>query len=832
SIHTSHFFFLFGTGHSGQEQSDNSEIYDQKTTDKSTNTSAAGNPSNPVSAAHGPRRERIGMCVSLTNVYASKGKSFIQSSQKHGLGDGPESSSTKKTASNGPLWSLYTEKQALEQLTTSEAEISIFQELLSNTRDMGRNASVDFEVPQSVPEDVKESMVSGPPPNPEDGASVGKKTEFRTSLLPAVRRPSTTPKEAIVLITTEAQVLRAPSPVQSEEASSLGLQDICSKTENVPTVCKEKTENGPTVCKEEPPGSVLQACTVSISTVTSTTEEGGISTEKPETAKVSPDSKSTPEKESGSEKQLAAGPSFQCLKKPKDEQNVFQESENVVVGLNSVEQQLALGYSSQFLREPEAEKGSPQSESNDDTGSSSKEVSPGPSSQSLGKQGVVSSESESSDVEQLAPPAPSQAILKPEDKDVSPGSNGYVKKHNGAEDWKSSEEGLPLRCPNQALEKPEDQQEVPSVPENAWEVQMPSKHPVQSIVRPIVQPHVSSSSVSICLGQHGSEGPVTSGHLFQPWVHPKFVQPVPADEESAVEWGSLTQPLIHGMISEYPMNPKAEQKSSSGAVTTSMEEISMEMLPPRYSQPLARPIVEEEASEYPESTSAEPRIYMALGHPSRSFQQWVSPQVEHQVVSSPERPAVEEGGLFADQLPPGHLPQPLMNCIVQQSMTGSEGAAAEVTSAEPRYSKYSLPSPQVQPIYSESTAVEQGIFVEQPPLGCHCQPLVKPQFQPQMSLESASTSAPWPNAGELVPVRHTCRMWMSPECKQQGSVGPQSIEADWGISKESVSPRDPGQPWLRPTFEQVSAGPETTPEWSFSVDPPLPRMPSQHVQRS
>ncbi|EHB12821.1 hypothetical protein GW7_07391 [Heterocephalus glaber] len=818
-----------GAGHFGQEQSNNTEIYDQKTMDKSTNTNAAGNLSNPVSAAHGRRCKRVGTCVSITNQYGTKGRSFTQSSQSHGLGDRPESPSTDKTARDGLSWHPPSEKQALEQLTTSQAEITISQELLSDKSDMRRrNASVDFEAKkalasQSIPEDTKESMVSGPPPNHEDGASLAKMTESRTSLLPVVRRPSTTPKKAIFLVTTEAQVLRDPSPIQSEEeeASSLGLQNVYSKTENVPTVSKEK-----------PPGNVLQDCTVSISNMTSTTEEGGMSMEKLETAKVSPDSKSVSEKGNDSEKQLATGHAFQSFKKPKDEQKVFEESEILVVELNSVEQQLALGYSSQFLRKPEPEKGSPKSESTADRESIPKEAGPGHSSQSLGKHRIVFSESESFLVEQLAPRCSSQVILEPEDKEISTGSNGYVKKYNNAEDWHSSEEGLPLRYPNQALEKPEDQQEVPSVPKNAWEEQMPSKCPIQSIVRPIVQPHISSNSVTICAEQHGSVEPVTPGHPFQTWVNPEFVQLVSADEESAVEWGGFMEPLPHRMTSKYLMNPTAEQKSSSGPVLTSMAEVSMEVLPPRYSPPLTRPIVEQEASEYPESTSAEGRIYMALRHPSHPFQQWVSPQIE-QVFSSSESPTVEEGGIFVEPLPPGYLPQPLMNCIVQQSMSsGSEGVAAEAISVEPQYSKYSLPNPQVQPIYSESTGVEQGIFVEQLPLGCHCQALVMPKFQPQMSLESVNTSAQWCNAVKPVPARHICKIWICPGCKQQGSVGPQSIEAEWGISEELVPPRDPGKPWLRPTFEQVSAGPETTAEWNISMGPQLPRMPSQPPRRS
>ncbi|XP_005410508.1 PREDICTED: uncharacterized protein KIAA1210 homolog isoform X3 [Chinchilla lanigera] len=312
-------------------------------------------------------------------------------------------------------------------------------------------------------------------------------------------------------------------------------------------------------------------------------------------------------------------------------------------------------------------------------------------------------------------------------------------------------------------------------------------------------------------------------------ISPKKVKIESEGQDSAVEWGSFTEPLPHKKTSNYLMNPKVEQKSPSGPKITSVKEVSMEVLPSRYSQPPTRAIVEQEASEYPDSTHVERRIFVAPRHPSHPFQPWMSPQVEKQVFSSPEK-----GGIFVKPLPAGHLPQPSKSRAVQQSMSlGSESVAADAISVKPRYSKYSLPSPQTQPVCSENTAVEQGTFVEQLPRGHHCQPLVKPKFQPQMSLDSASTSAQWGSVVEALAARHTRKIWMCSECKQQVSVGPESTHDEWCISKESMLPRHPGQPWLKPTFEQVSAGLENAAtEWNIPMDPQPPRVPSRPLRKS
>ncbi|XP_063102393.1 acrosomal protein KIAA1210 homolog [Cavia porcellus] len=798
------------TEYSDQEQSNNAEIHNQNTTDKTKNL---------ASTAYSKSHKTTGMCVSLINEYGSKGRSLLQSGKMQSPSIRGMSLSTSQTSRNPSSWHLLSEKQVVEQLAVSQAEITTPLEMLSDESDMTRrDAGVDFEgkkasVPQLIPEDIQESLVSGPQLYHEDGATVANKTESVTPLT-IVGRPCITPKDGVLSVTTEVQVFRDPSPNQSEEeeaSPSLGLQNAQSETENIPTVCKE-----------EPLGNVLQACIVRVSDMTNIiTEEGGISMENPETANVSPDSdsKSMLEKESDSEKQPA---------KPNDKQKVFQRSENLVVNLSSVEQQLALGDSSQ----PEAEKDSSESESASDRESGSQEVDPAHSSQSSGKDEGILSESRSFVVEQLAPRCPSEAVLESKDKEISTESNSSVEKYN-AEDWHSSGNALTLSCRNQALEKPADQPEELSDPENTLKKQEPSKCLTPSVMTPVVQQHISYSSMSVCAAQRGSVDPVTPSRLFQPWVNSKFVRLFSANQESTMEWGSFVEPLSHRMTSNYLMNPKTEQKSSSAPIITSMNEISLEVLPPRYSQSLTRAVDEQEASAYPESTPNERQICAALRNPSLPFQQWLNPQRE-QVFSSLESPAMEEGRVFVDALLPGHSSQPLMNPIVQQSTSlGSESVAAEVISVEPQYSRHFCPNPQIQPTYSRSTAVEQDSFVEQLPRESNFHPSTKPKFQPQTSLNSASSSAQWCGAVEPAPAKHTCKVWLCPDCKQQAPVSLNSTEDEWDISKKSESHRHVVQPWLKPTLEQASSGPENAAvDWSVSMGPQPPRLPSQSLRRS
>nr|XP_012594846.1 uncharacterized protein KIAA1210 homolog [Microcebus murinus]XP_012594853.1 uncharacterized protein KIAA1210 homolog [Microcebus murinus]XP_012594860.1 uncharacterized protein KIAA1210 homolog [Microcebus murinus] len=849
-------------GFSSQEQNSKTEIYDKKTTDQALNTNAAARLGYPALASHGRRRRRKGSSTSGTSESGSKGRSFKQSSRGRGLGDRAGYSPTDKTDRN--FWHLSLEKQVMEQQTTIQAETTTSQEFLSDKGDTGkRNAGIDFEArkasAQPIPEDGEESMASGPLPCHEEEASGAVKTETRASHLPMVKSLSTTQKESILSVAAEAQMFIDPSHIQLEEkeAFSVCSQNVQSKMESAHSVT--------TTHKGKLPKNALQAFAASVWGMmggTSNTAEGGIfahrlprkslakSLRKPEAEDVPSDSESASEEESGSEEQLAPGHTFQSSWKLEDEEEVFPESEGLAVRLSHFEKQVSPGYSPQSLGKPEAKEVSSDSESSPKEESGSEELAHSHSSHSLEKledEQAILSESQkfvmgfNSSEEQLVPRCISQSLQEPEDEEISTESDSYVEKYNSAEDWSSSEEDLPLKHPAQALEKPEDQQEVSSVSKN------PSKEgnvsvqqlapicPSQPTVRLTVQQQVSTSLVSTAAEWSSSAGPMPSRHPFQPWVSPTCEQQVSAGPESAaLEWGIYVEPLPPRMSSKRLMRSKVEQKVSTGPEITSIEgAVSMELLSPKCpSQPLVRPMVKQQVSEEAESAAVEGSISMALSPPGHPFQPWVSPKVQQNVSSFPDSMAVE-GSISMKPLSPNLLSQPMINPNVQQNMfLGSEGAAGE-----PLLSKYStqhFTNPQVQQM-SESTAIEEAIFVELLPPGCPSQPLGRSKLQPQViTLNSAGTATGWSGLVEPVPSRHTFQPCVHPTFEQQVPASPESAVAEGSISMEPMSARHPFQPWVIPTFEQhVSAGSENTAvEWGISMDLLPSRMPAQPQARS
>ncbi|KAM9181395.1 acrosomal protein KIAA1210 homolog [Dugong dugon] len=843
-------------GPSSQEQSHKTEIYAKKTTDQASNTDASGSQGYPVSAAHGRKRGRKRSSTSGMSECGSKGRRLKKSGQGRGL-DRSGSPSPEKTARDCPLWHLPLEKQVMEQPTTPEAETATPQELLSaGIDDKARKAS---SAPQPIPEDMRESMVSGPPPNNEDRASGAENTEARASLLPVVESPSTTQEDVIPPVRLEAQAVMDPSPIQSEgeAASSLDSQNAQFKMESA--------QDTPTICKEKPPGNVLQAFTASTADTASARADRGISAERlpprslfqalerPEDYQQVSDSESTSEEESDSEEQLAPGHSFQSLEKPEDEQEVSSESESLAGESSSSGQQMALRHLSQALGKAEdKQEASSDSESTSEEGTSSEE-------------GTGSEE-------QLAPRCLSEALGEPENEEVSTGSNSYVEKYNSAEDWSSSEEDLPPTHPSQALGKPEDQREVASVSENTpeeWSVsveQRPPKCPSQPFMRPVVQQQVLSGSVSASAEWSGSVEPMSSSCPSQPWLSPKFKQQVSAGPESTtVEWDIPMEPLpprvsskrqrrpkvgkqvfsdpesatVKEIISREPMplmRPVVEQEVSVGPEITAAEGSSsvQELSTSCPSQPLVRPAVEQQVSLGAESVATEERISMEPLPSRRTFQPRMSPKVKQQVSAFPESTVVE-GSISMEHLPPKLFSQSLMNLKVEQKVfAGSEGVAAErIISVEPlppRYSSQSLPNPKVQQIFLESTAVEEGISVEPLPPGCTFQPSMRPKFQPRIiTLDSMSASAEWSSSVESVLPRHPFQSCVRPKFKQQVSAGPESAAFEGNVSMESLSSRHHSQTLMKPIGKQeVSSGSvSASAECSDSVEPVPPRRPSQ-----
>ncbi|MBZ3875579.1 hypothetical protein SUZIE_133645, partial [Sciurus carolinensis] len=860
-----------GAGPFNQEQSHKTGIYDHKISEKAPNTDAARNMNYPMLAAYGRRRRRKVSNVSGTNEYGSRGRCLLQSCQMHGLVDRYDYSSMDKTAGDCPFRHLALEKQAMEQLTTPQAETTISQELLSDKGDMGKkNFGLEVRAkkapaPQPIPKDMVESMVSGPPLYNENGACGAKKPEGRASLLPIVGRISKTQEEDILSVAAETQVLRDPSYIQSgeEEASSHGLQNAQSKMELAQVV--------PTICKEKSPGSVLHSFTVIIPGMAGTVAEGSLSTErlsprslsqsleKPEDEEVSSNSNSASEEGSDAEKQLAPEHSFQSSQGPEGEQEVFPQSKSFIVEMSGLEQQRAPEYSHQFLGRPKAKEVSSDSESSTEEGRGAEELAAIRFSRSLRKLERVFSESK-----RFAATSMSEERLtlqESEDIEASTESNSYAEKCNSADDWSSLEEDVSLRHSDQALGKPKDQREVRSVSRNTpkdWRVSVKQKAPRHPSQTTTVQQQVFPSSVSISAGYSGSVEPLLPSCPFQPWLSPKFRrQGSIGPEKTAIEWGIFREPLPPRMTSKRLKRSIVEQKLSPySEITTREEVVSMELLPPRcpsqpsvrpkekqvplgaesatvvgevsmeplplklHSQPLRRPLVQPQVSAGPRSIAVEGSISVDLRPPINPFQPWLNPPMGQQTSSFPESKAIEG--------PPKLLSKPLINPKVQQNMfSGSEG----VTSMEPLYPKYSpqsITNPHIQQIFSEGTAVEQGIFMDLPP----GKPLVRSHFQPQMTLDSMNISSQWNNPEDPVPARPSFQPWMNPKFKENISADPESTEAEGSISAESVPPRHPLQSWLFSAFKPASAGPESSAiQWGIPTVPPVPRMPPLPTMR-
>ncbi|XP_074179415.1 acrosomal protein KIAA1210 homolog [Rhinolophus sinicus] len=776
-------------GPSSQEQSNKTELYD-KTTDQAANTDAAGSQGYSWSAAYGRQCGKKGSSASGKSECGPRGRSSKQFSCKLGLGDRAGSPTADQTAQGSPFWHLSLEKQVMEKLRAPQAETATPQELLSDKNDMGgRKADVDVGARKAsashpIPEDTKESILCGPSPYHEDGASGAKKTEAKASLLPVVEIPSTTQQDVMSSVVVEAQVFVDPShtPSEEEDASSFDSQSVQFKMDSARDI--------PTICKKSPPENVLQAFTASISGMASVLAEGGISAErlpprclslslgKPEAEEVS-DSDSVSEEGSGSEQQLAPTYSFESLGKPKDGQEVFGESKDVVGKLSSSQ-------------------------------------------------------------EQLVPRCASQTLGEIEDE-VSPGSNSYAEKYNSAEDWSSSEEDLPPRYPYPALGKPKDHQEISSVSKNTpekWGVsveQISPRHPSQPFVRPFIQQQVSSGSMSA----FAEWELMPRRHFSPPWMSPKSEEQASAGPKStALEWAISMEPLPPRMTPKHRRWHKVEQPVSSGPEIATIEGItSMELQPPRHHfQPLVKSTAEQEISASPECAVAEGSIFVEPPLPRYAFQPWMNPKVDKKVSSFPESTAVE-GSVSMEPLPPKVLTRPLINPKVEQNVfSGSEGAERfiSVEPLLPRYSSQSLTNPQAQHIFPENAASDKGMFVELLPPKYPCQPLERLKSQPlTVTHDSASASTECSSPVEPMPPRYTHQPWMSPKSELQASVGPESVVAERNISTEPLPPRIPAQPPIRPVVEQqVSSGSMSAPaESSGPVEPVPPRMPSYPLMK-
>ncbi|XP_064134545.1 acrosomal protein KIAA1210 homolog [Loxodonta africana] len=810
-------------GTSSQEQSNETEIYAKNATDqkKASNTDAAESQGYPVSAAHGGK----GSSTSGTSECGSKGRRLKKSSQAHGLGDRAESPSAEKTAKDCPLRYLPLEKQVMEQPTTPESETATPQELLNASIDgKARKASA----PQRIPEDGRESMVSGPPPNNEDRASGAEKTEAEASLSPAVESPSTTQEDGTPSVRVEAQALMDPSQIQSEGEASPSLDSQNAQ-------CKmESAQDTPTICKEKHPANMLQAFTASTAGTASARAERSISAERlpprslsqalerPEDCQQVSDSESTSEEESDSEDQLAPGHSFQTLGKLENEQEVSSESESLVVGLSSSGQQMALR----------------------------------PLSQALGE---------------------------PENEEVSRGSNSYVEKYNSAKDWSSSEGDPHPRHPSQALGKPEDQQEVSSVPENTpeeWSVsaeKLPPKCPSQPFMRPTGEQQDPSGSMSTSTEWSGSVEPIISMELLpprrtiQPWMSPKVEQQVSSFPESTVVEGSIsTKQLPPKLFSQSLMNVKVEQKVFSVSEGVAAERIMSVQPPlPRYSsQSLKNPEVQQIFSG---STAVEEGSFEALLPPGSPLQPWMKPKFQPQIVtldsksasaewkgsvepllprhpfqswmrpqfkqqvSAGSKSAAFQGSMSMELLPCRHHYETLMKPIVEQevssvSMSASVERSSSVKSMSPRRPFQPRANPKSEQQVStgpESTAVEGGISEEELPSRHPSRSIVRHRVQEiTSSFESAAIEGGI--SGKPLPPKYPIQL-LTKSKVQEMSSRLENADAEKGISKKSPLPRHPPQSFVKFMAQHIFSGSESPAvEGSITVDP----LPPDHSSKS
>ncbi|XP_070319108.1 acrosomal protein KIAA1210 homolog isoform X1 [Odocoileus virginianus] len=806
-------------GASSQEQSNKTEIAKQKTMDQAINTDATESQRYPFPAAYMKRREKKSSSTLGTSESGSKERSFKQFTGVLGLSDGAGSPPDDKNARDCHFWQLSLEKEIMEQPTPPQTE-STTQELPSGKDDPGRGiAGADSETRKALasqlkPEDMEEPVVAGLSPSHEDGTSGAEKPEARAALSHVAGRPFT-PQDTL-LVAVDDQMFMEPSQSQPEreEASGFDVRSVQFKMKSAQETLKEK-----------PPRSVLQALTARISRSVSALVVGALSARKPPPRSLSwsfgkskatviiSDPKSTSEEDSDSEQQLAPGHSPPPSKMHRNEE-VFPESKASAVELSSPEQQQAPRYSSQSSGESKA------TAVFSDSKSTSKEDSdfeqhqaPTPSLQSLSKskddQEVFTKSGSlgqmSGSNEPLTPTCASRAVGEPEDK-VSMGSNSYVEKYNSANNTKEEVSPGPsvqvMGPPNQAVGSS-----------------------AQAVANPKEPREISLVSKTIHEVQGASVWQVPPRDTFQSWVSPKFEQSASTGPESvAMEWGISMEPLPPRVSSKRLMRPKVEPPVSLDPGVMTLKRMSSEgVLPPTHpSQPSVKPAAQQESSECPESPDVKKTTPAHLLTLPRPPQATVRPSAEYQDSTGAESTVVEKS-ISTKPLLPKHHSQPPMRALAQQQVSvtyseaeqsvfaGLEGSVAQkiilVEKLLPKYSPQSLTNPQAQKTL-ENTTVQEGSFVEVPPL----QLSVKSKFQPQsIPLESVSAPTVWSSLGVPVPPRPTIQQSLEiPMFEQPASEDPESAAIECGIIIKPLPPRGTSQGPMRAEVKQaITEGPES-----------------------
>ncbi|XP_047572820.1 acrosomal protein KIAA1210 homolog isoform X2 [Lutra lutra] len=879
-----------GAGVSSLKRSKRTEMQDKKPVDKAARAGVAWGES-WESAAQGRLRSKQGSSASGSTECVPRGRRFKPSSRGLVPSERAGSPPAKKNARDCRLRNLSLERQVMEQPATQQAQRTPPQEPLPDgDGKRKKKAGVDLNarkapVSQSVPEAQAESVVWGPSPGREDGASRAERPEAR-ALSSGMESLSTTPED-VISVAMEAQVFMDPSHLQSEgeEAFSFDLQAIKLKMESVQDI--------PAVCRERSPANILQAFTASISGPASPRAEGGISAErltprslswvlrKPRAGDRSSDPESPSEEESGSKQQLLPRHSLQSSGKSHDDQDVFTGSESSAMELSSPERQLAARYLAGAFGNAEAEEASSETESALEEEESRSEPQRAPShpfqpleepdDDQEASDSESSSNSSSSD-ELLTPTSAAQALGEPEDQ-MSTESDGYVEKYDSAEEWSSAEEDGPPGPPSQASAKPADQQQVASVSQilpAEWGVSV--ERLALSFSEPILPQQMSKGSARPPAPSSSPVEPAPPRQPVQPWPSPQAEPQTSAGPDSAAsQWDIPPEPLPPRISSKRLGKSWVEQPvSKSPEISTAVGLSSAELppLPPRpHSHPLQEPITEQAIQEPVRVPAVEGSICVELPPPRRPCQTVLKPVVEHQVClgaesagvdqnasvqppplprhdsQSPTRPLVpqqapdgpEMPAAPAEPWPPQGLAQASVNPIAEPSVfSGLEAtatAAEKVISMEPllpTYSAQALTNARgAQASEADSTGTE-GASAELPPRD-PSQPAVWPKVPPQPAPpEPVGASAP---DAALVPgpasPRTVYRSWLSSSFEQQDSEREESAALEWGISLEPRAPLPPLPPRKTSQNPRRRAVKRTDSQQSASAPPERSSPPEQ-----
>ncbi|XP_050997830.1 LOW QUALITY PROTEIN: acrosomal protein KIAA1210 homolog [Acomys russatus] len=862
---------------------------EQKTRGQALSTDAALSPGYLTSESYPRRRRRRDK-----NESGIIERSVPKSTQVCGLSSRGKSSPSEVLAGREHSFlQLYLEKQSTEQPSTSEAEVSRPQEMLSDKEDVKREMTdIDVEAskapaPQPTPTYMVESMAGSPPSRRKDRSSGSKKKKDRAALLPWIRK-STSQEEATVSMKGEAQVHTNPFQVGGEEVEALrpGLQRFQPK--------HHSTLKSSTYYKERHSKRGLRAFSGSVSSAT-VKDDGSVQIVSlplrrwPNAKEISSESKSSSEYESSSEMQL--GPTHSLKHKDEEEEeeeeekkkkekkkkkeededdeddeddDVFLKSENVGAGLSMTKKQKFHGYSSQPVRKARAREVSSEPRSSSEDERSSEEVTSVYSSQSLEEFEECSESRGFISGEQLAPRSQSHGLEEAEEKGVSTESSSYVEKYHSSEDLSSSEEEQLLERPKQAWGQFRDKQEVPPVSKRAPKERSVSAKPVRTIYTS--PPMVSSIRqqqppvlVNISLRQSRSMEPLSPRHTVKAWLcsqpeHQEFtdLEDMPAD------WDILTQP---GCPSQSPARPVLEKEAFAGPELAVFQE-SIAAQPRRYPSqaPPVSPNTKKELSLGEESVAVEGRASMEPLPPWRRrhrSQPLLKPFIQQQV-------SAFEREVSVDPRPATHPLQPWMKPQGKQSFSSTpESTALEgntsmehapPTPSQPRLQPYqnvplefeALPANIIsmgpvhsrypaQPLTSpQSQPVSESTSVKGDVLMelLPSQPSAMPKFQPPMTQDSVRAPTQWSSPMEARSAQPTFQSQANPKPKQVPS-GPDKLEGQGSISIQPGPPRWSSQLWLSPTFEQISVPQgSVSAKWVDPIYSAAPRMPSQLLMGS